>query len=49
MMGLEALSEGYRDLMCHIYSPKVYYQRVISGYPRSDEAELARAKLNPGH
>jgi radical SAM superfamily enzyme YgiQ (UPF0313 family) len=28
MMGLEALSEGYRDLMCHIYSPKVYYQRV---------------------
>jgi radical SAM superfamily enzyme YgiQ (UPF0313 family) len=27
-MGLEALSEGYRELMCHIYSPKVYYQRV---------------------
>lgn len=27
---------------------RVYYERVISGYPRSDEAELARAKLNPG-
>ncbi len=27
-MGLETLSSGYRDLMCHIYSPKVYYQRV---------------------
>jgi tol-pal system protein YbgF len=28
---------------------RVYYQRVISGYPRSDEAELARAKLSPAH
>ena len=27
---------------------RVYYERVVSGYPRSDEAELARAKLNPG-
>jgi tol-pal system protein YbgF len=27
---------------------RVYYERVISGYPRSDEAELARTKLNPG-
>jgi hypothetical protein len=27
-MGLETLSEGYRELMCHIYSPKIYYQRV---------------------
>ena len=29
-------------------SARVYYQRVINGYPRSDEAELAREKLNPG-
>jgi tol-pal system protein YbgF len=27
---------------------RVYYERVLTGYPRSDEAELARAKLNPG-
>ncbi len=28
---------------------RLYYLRVVSGYPRSDEAELARAKLNsPG-
>ncbi len=25
---------------------RLYYLRVVSGYPRSDEAELARAKLN---
>lgn len=29
---------------------KVYYERVVLGYPNSDAAELARAKLNiPGH
>ncbi len=27
-MGLEALCEGYRNIMSHIYSPKHYYQRV---------------------
>lgn len=28
---------------------ELYYQRVIAGYPRSDEAQLARTKLNnPG-
>lgn len=26
----------------------VYYTRVVSGYPQSDAAVLARAKLNPG-
>lgn len=25
---------------------RVYYERVVTGYPRSDAAELARAKLN---
>jgi TolA-binding protein len=25
---------------------RVYYQRVLSDYPRSDEAALAREKLN---
>ena len=25
---------------------RVYYERVVSGYPRSDAAELAREKLN---
>ncbi len=27
---------------------RVYYNRVIAGYPRSEEAALAREKLNPG-
>ncbi len=27
-MDLDALCEGYRNLMHHIYSPKLYYQRV---------------------
>jgi tol-pal system protein YbgF len=27
-------------------SARVYYERVVTGYPRSDAAELARAKLN---
>jgi len=27
-MDLDALCEGYRDIMRHIYSPKLYYQRV---------------------
>ena len=27
-MGLETLSEGYRNILSHIYSPKHYYQRV---------------------
>ena len=27
---------------------RVYYTRVVSGYPQSDAAELARTKLNPG-
>jgi TolA-binding protein len=25
---------------------RLYFQRVVAGYPQSDEAELARAKLN---
>jgi radical SAM superfamily enzyme YgiQ (UPF0313 family) len=28
VMGLEALREGYRNLMLHIYSPKHYYKRA---------------------
>jgi radical SAM superfamily enzyme YgiQ (UPF0313 family) len=27
-MGIEVLNEGHRKLMLHIYSPKLYYQRV---------------------
>ncbi|MBW1887674.1 MAG: B12-binding domain-containing radical SAM protein [Deltaproteobacteria bacterium] len=27
-MGLDALCEGYRNVMRHIYSPKLYYQRI---------------------
>lgn len=28
---------------------QVYYTRVVSGYPQSDAAELARTKINPGN
>ncbi|MFQ5702517.1 MAG: tol-pal system YbgF family protein [Gemmatimonadales bacterium] len=41
-LGLLAEQRGDLD------AAKVYYTRVVSGYPRSDAAELARAKLNPG-
>jgi len=27
-MGLERLREGYRDILGHIYAPKVYYERI---------------------
>lgn len=29
-MGLEPLREGYRQLLAHIYSPKFYYERVMT-------------------
>jgi hypothetical protein len=29
-MGLEPLREGYREILRHIYSPKVYYERVLT-------------------
>lgn len=29
-MGLDALREGYSDMLRHIYSPKHYYQRVMT-------------------
>lgn len=28
---------------------RVYYQRVLAGYPQSQEADLARTKLQPNH
>ncbi len=41
-LGLLAEQRGDTD------AARVYYTRVISGYPQSDAAVLARAKLNPG-
>ncbi len=41
-LGLIAEQQGDPD------AARGYYTRVVSGYPRSEEAELARAKLNPG-
>jgi radical SAM superfamily enzyme YgiQ (UPF0313 family) len=29
-MGLEALREGYREILSHIYAPKYYYERVLT-------------------
>jgi len=39
-LGLIAEQEG------DLEAARVYYERVVSGYPRSDAAELAREKLN---
>jgi len=39
-LGLLAERRNDRD------GARLYFQRVVAGYPRSDEAELARAKLN---
>lgn len=36
------IAEGAGDME----RARVYYERVVTGYPRSDAAELARAKLN---
>jgi hypothetical protein len=30
LMGLEALQNGYRKLLDQIYSPKIYYDRVLT-------------------
>jgi tol-pal system protein YbgF len=40
-LGLLAERRGDRD------AARVYYQRVLADYPRSEEAALAREKLNP--
>ncbi|MDH4045839.1 MAG: tetratricopeptide repeat protein [Gemmatimonadota bacterium] len=40
-LGLIAERRGDRD------AARVYYQRVLADYPRSEEAALAREKLNP--
>jgi tol-pal system protein YbgF len=40
---LGLIAEGKGDLE----RARVYYERVVTGYPQSDEAELARSKLNP--
>lgn len=40
-LGLLAERRGDRD------TARVYYQRVLADYPRSEEAALAREKLNP--
>ena len=39
-MGLDAERRG------DIAAARLLYQRVVAGYPRSDEADLARARLN---
>ena len=39
-LGLSAEQNG------DLEGARVYYERVVSGYPRSDAAELAREKLN---
>jgi TolA-binding protein len=38
-LGLLAESRGNKP------AARTYYQRVVAGYPRSDEANLARDKL----
>ena len=44
-MDLNLLREGYRDIMCHIYSPKHYYQRLKT-FLREYKAPKIQAPLN---
>ena len=44
-MDLDALYEGYRDIMRHIYSPKLYYQRVKT-FLREYKAPKIESPLN---
>jgi len=41
-MGLDALREGYRDILQHIYSPKHYYRRAMTFL-----REYKRPKIRP--
>jgi radical SAM superfamily enzyme YgiQ (UPF0313 family) len=46
MMGLEALQEGYRKLLAQIYTPKFYYERVLT-FSREYRPPQIRIQLDP--
>jgi radical SAM superfamily enzyme YgiQ (UPF0313 family) len=45
-MGLEALREGYRAILSHIYAPEFYYQRVLT-FLREYHLPKIRVQLEP--
>lgn len=45
-MGLEPLRDGYRKLLSHIYSPKLYYERVLT-FLREYEPPSVSFHLDP--
>lgn len=47
-MGLELLQEGYRKLLCDIYSPTNYYERLKT-FLREYRPPRASARLTRGH
>jgi len=49
LMGLEALSQGYRGIISAIYSPKPYYARVRAFLKDYQPKKKARTHLHAGH
>jgi radical SAM superfamily enzyme YgiQ (UPF0313 family) len=45
-MGLEALREGYREILSHIYAPRFYYDRVLT-FLREYQPPKIRVPLEP--
>jgi hypothetical protein len=45
-MGLEVLRDGYRKILTQIYTPKFYYERVIT-FLREYKAPTIRVPLDP--
>ena len=48
LVSLEALRQGYKDLLQHIYSPKVYYQRVKT-FLREYRVPRIKIRLDVGY
>ena len=46
VMGMEPLREGYRKILIHIYSPKFYYERIIT-FLREYKPPKLRVHLEP--
>jgi hypothetical protein len=45
-MGMETLSDGYRKILQHIYSPRFYYERVLT-FLREYPSPKITARLEP--
>ena len=45
-MGLDALRDGYRNMIQHIYSPKHYYERTMTFLREYEMPKTSRVHLN---